>query len=109
MRIDGMDALILHLERGAQIEEKVKEIVKKRTSELNRNAQRYAPVDTGELRRSIISTYENGGLVGLVKANMHYAPYVEYGTRFMVAKPFLRPAFYEVVFEFQEDLKWLVR
>lgn len=109
MRLDGMDVLLLHLEGGDAIEQAVKNIVKRRTSEMNRKAQRYAPVDTGELRRSILSTFSENGMQGKVSAGMHYSPYLEYGTRFMSARPFMRPAFYETVFEFRADLESLVR
>lgn len=109
MRLDGMDVLLLQLQGGARIEEAVQRIVKRRTSEMNRLAQRNAPVDTGELRRSILSTFTNNGMTGTVKAGMHYSPYVEYGTRFMTAQPFMRPAFLVVKPEFIRDLEMLVR
>lgn len=109
MRLDGMDALIQHLEGAHAADGPVKQIVKRRTSEMNRLAQRAAPVDTGELRRSILSEYLNGGLTGHVTAGIHYAPYVEYGTRFMTAQPFMRPAFHAVAMGFREDLERLVR
>lgn len=41
-------------------------------------AKKNCPVDTGELRRSI--THEMGHNEGQVGTNLHYAPYVEYGT-----------------------------
>lgn len=109
MRLDGMDVLLLHLEGGARIEEAVQKIVKKRTSEMNRLAQRNAPVDTGELRRSILSTFTDNGMTGQVSSGMHYSPYVEYGTRFMTAQPFMRPAYQVVKPEFVRDLEMLVR
>lgn len=52
------------------------------------------PVDTGRLRDSI--TWELGTVGGLPAArigtNVEYASYVETGTRYMAAQPFLRPA-----------------
>lgn len=52
------------------------------------------PVDTGRLRDSI--TWELGLTMGLptarVGTNVEYAPFVELGTRYMAAQPFLRPA-----------------
>lgn len=109
MELNGMDSLILHLSRATRVDGPVSEIVKRRTSEMNRMAQREAPYLTGELRRSIISTYLEGGLVGQVKAGMDYAPYVEYGTRFMTAQPFMRPAFQAVNAGFISDIERLVR
>jgi HK97 gp10 family phage protein len=58
-------------------------------------AKRLCPVDTGRLRSSI--TDELGvGPTGLpavrIGSNVSYASYVELGTRYMSAQPFLRPA-----------------
>lgn len=74
-------------------------------------AKRNAPVDTGNLRRSIHSiVYSDGqvvgvdtdrplppyapgsGVVGYIGTNCGYGVYQELGTRFMDAHPFLRPA-----------------
>jgi HK97 gp10 family phage protein len=60
----------------------VKQIVKQNTAELTQGAQRKAPVDTGNLRRSITMDLSDGGLTGKVKPTADYAPYLEYGTRF---------------------------
>lgn len=53
------------------------------------------PVDTGYLRSTIYYRVE-GPFQYSVGATAGYAGYVEFGTRFMVAQPFLRPAFIEV-------------
>lgn len=55
-------------------------------------AQRIVPVDTGRLRASI-TTRDSGPLTWEVYTNVEYAPYVEYGTRYMAAQPFARPAY----------------
>lgn len=49
---------------------------------VERSAKMKAPARTGELRRSITSKVEGGGLdaVGIVYTPLEYAPYVEYGT-----------------------------
>ena len=54
-------------------------------------AQRLAPVKTGRLRDSI-RILEDGGGYTVVGSDLHYAPYVEYGTSRMAPKPYLRPA-----------------
>lgn len=46
--------------------------------------------DTSNLRRSVM--YEVGDGYVDVGANAEYAPYLEFGTRHMAARPFLRPA-----------------
>lgn len=57
-------------------------------------AKQACPVDTGRLRASI--THQLGqdgeGLLADIGTDVEYAPYVEFGTRFMAAQPFLRPA-----------------
>lgn len=62
-------------------------------------ARELAPVDTGRLRSSI--THKRGkdrlGPYVKVGTNVEYAPYVEFGTRYQRAQPFLRPAIAEAV------------
>lgn len=63
-------------------------------------ARQLAPVDTGRLRASIVSktTASTRTLEAVeVGTNVEYAPYVEFGTRYMRAQPFLRPALAEVL------------
>jgi HK97 gp10 family phage protein len=57
-------------------------------------AIRLCPVDTGRLRSSITHqlTVDGQGLLALVGTNVEYAIFVELGTRFSPAQPFLRPA-----------------
>ncbi len=57
--------------------------------EVSQDAQRYAPVETGELRESIHVEGDR------VVAEADHAVYVEYGTRYMDAQPFLRRALYQ--------------
>lgn len=61
---------------------------------VERAAKRYAAVDTGRMRASIGHRIEReaGGLLAVVGASAGYAVHVEFGTRFMRAQPFLRPA-----------------
>lgn len=48
--------------------------------------------DTGRLVSSIRTNYRNGGLVATISASTAYAAYLEYGTRKMAPRPFMRPA-----------------
>ena len=57
-------------------------------------AKRLAPVDTGRLRSSIYS--EPDGPDVIVGASAEYAAYVEYGTRYQHAQPFMTPAIHAV-------------
>jgi HK97 gp10 family phage protein len=61
---------------------------------VERVAKRLCPVDTGRLRGSITHDLARDarGLVATVGTLVEYAPFVEFGTRYMRAQPFLRPA-----------------
>ena len=87
----------------------VKDTVKLNGSEMQKKAQGNAPVDTGTLKRSIGIDISDGGMTATVEPTAEYAPYVELGTRFMEAQPFLKPAFEEQKKQLEKDLKELVR
>ena len=67
-------------------------------------AKQLCPVDTGNLRNSIAHEQrdENTEAVG---TNVHYAPYVELGTRRMRAKPYLTPAVENHRSEYEKIIK----
>jgi HK97 gp10 family phage protein len=66
--------------------------VQKATYRVEADAKALTPVKTGALRRSIHSVFENGGLRGVVGPSVLYGKYVEFGTRRMGARPYMRPA-----------------
>lgn len=70
-----------------------KEILR-RTTKVDRRAKELCPVDTGRLRSSITNRVvrDSQGIAGIVGTNVSYALFVEFGTRYMAAQPFLRPA-----------------
>lgn len=106
--IKGLEPLIAKLEKGLNISP-VKEVVKMNGAELHKSAQRLAPVDTGHLKRSIVITMSEGGLKAEVKPSADYAPYVEFGTRYQAAQPFMRPSYQKQREKFLSDLKRLVK
>jgi len=105
--LKGVSELTMKLKSNANMKD-VKQIVKQNTAELTQGAQRKAPVDTGNLRRSITMDLSDGGLTGKVKPTADYAPYLEYGTRFQSAQPFMRPAFNKQKVQFKSDMDKLV-
>lgn len=105
--LKGVSELTMKLKSNANMKD-VKQIVKQNTAELTQGAQRKAPVDTGHLRRSITMDLSDGGLTGKVKPTADYAPYLEYGTRFQSAQPFMRPAFNKQKVQFKSDMDKLV-
>lgn len=88
--------------------EKAKATVKKATYELEARAKGKAPVDTGALRNSIASTFENDGFTGIIGPSVHYAIYQELGTYKMPPHPFMGPAAEEVAPIFQREMQRLV-
>lgn len=64
--------------------------------DVQNEARRRAPVDTGRLRSSIVSRAEGGGrsLGYVVGSNVNYAADVEYGTAPHVIKPRYKQALY---------------
>lgn len=86
----------------------VNSVVAANGSRLQKLAMANAPVRHGDLKRSIELLIEDDGLTSVVKPGMEYAAYVEYGTRFMAAQPYLRPAFDQVKPEFISDLERVV-
>lgn len=66
--------------------------VQRATYDVEARAKQIVPVKTGNLRRSIHSVFENGGLRGIVGPSVLYGKFVEFGTRRMAARPYMRPA-----------------
>lgn len=58
------------------------------------DARRIVPVDTGRLKASI-QVEDAGREKARVHASAPYAGYVELGTRYMNAQPYLRPSLYK--------------
>ena len=62
--------------------------------DIESDAKTACPVDTGRLRGSI--EHEVSGDTLRVGSNVEYSVYVEEGTRYMAAEPYLRPALFRV-------------
>jgi HK97 gp10 family phage protein len=65
--------------------------VKKAALDIQAKAQGAVPVKTGTLRRSIHTEFPSD-LSAVVGPSVEYGKYVEFGTRRMGARPYLRPA-----------------
>ena len=119
VRIDGFDKLEAKLKRNINLGA-VRTVVRKNGADLQTKAQENAPVGTpqstgipgyvgGTLKRSVELDITDGGLTAEVEPTADYAAYVEYGTRFMEAQPYLKPAYDEQKKKFVKDLNELVR
>ena len=103
IKFKGMDNLHNLMREKAKLEA-VKKIVKLNGSEMQQRAMKYVPVDTGTLKRSLRLDISQDGLTAKVTANTNYAGYVEWGTRYMHAQPYMRPAEHEQKVVFADDL-----
>lgn len=107
IKVVGIEKLQKKLKKNVQMED-VKRVVRHNGAEMQEKAQRNAPVDTGTLKRSIGLEITDSGMAAEVEPTAEYAPYVELGTRFMEAQPYLKPAFDDQKEKFRKDMKKLV-
>ena len=119
VQVIGFDKLEAKLTKNMDLSA-VRTVVRKNGSEMQKKAQKNAPVGTpqstgipgyvgGTLKRSIGLDITDGGMTAEVEPLAEYAAYVEYGTRYMNAQPYLKPAFNEQKEKFKQDMRKLVR
>lgn len=112
VKVTGADALINHLKRNATLDD-VKNTVRLNGSELQRRMQRNATFtrgyQTGETKRTIGLGIKDGGFTAESGPTTHYAPYLERGTRFMIAQPFVFPSFSVQENLFIKDMRRLMK
>ena len=108
IKLEGMEKLQVKLKKNVQMNY-VKRIVKRNWAALQESAQRKVPVDTGNFKRSIGLEIRDSGLTAEVEPTAEYAAYVEYGTRYMNAQPYMRPSYTAQKEKFKSDLKKLTR
>ena len=114
MKIVGLEAVADALKRNIELEA-ARTVVKRNTSRLQKDMQRQTFASfkkgytVGDTRKSITLSIENDGLTGKVTPTTEYSQYVEYGTRFMEAEPFVKPSFERISEQFKQDMDKLVR
>ena len=122
IKIVGMQALKKKLEKNVRMDA-VKKVIRHNGSQLQDKAQRNADFKghyewvkgkgkvfvkpTGDTKGSIRLDLLDSGLTAEVGPTTEYAEYLEYGTRFMEAQPFLKPAFDDQKKQFERDMKRL--
>lgn len=82
-------------------------IVQETAYDVEADAKRLAPVDTGALRNSIMTRMVSP-LRAEIAPHVEYAAYQEYGTVHMPAHPYMRPAARRHEAAFQRRLRELV-
>lgn len=110
--IKGLDKLEKALKRNVKMTDVVR-VVAHNGQEMTRNMQRKADFvkgyQTGTTKRSITLEIQDSGFTAVAEPNTEYSPYLEYGTRYMDAQPFVRPAYNEQVQKFKRDMQKLVK
>ena len=91
----------------------VKKTVQQNGQELRSKIQEKAEFtkgyQTGQTKRSVTLEIKDGGFTAESGPTTEYAEYVEHGTRFMDAQPFVCPALEEQASKFKRDMQKLVR
>lgn len=119
IKLEGVYELQKRLKENVQMDD-VKRVVRHHGAKLQVLSQEKADFKghfkgkkfvqpTGNLKRSIGLEFKDGGMTAEVEPKAEYAAYVEYGTRFMDAQPYMRPAWEEQKEKFKNDLDKLVR
>lgn len=112
IKIEGLKELQKQLKKNADLSD-VKRVVRQNGSELQRKMQSKADFTkgyaTGTTKRSIGLEIKESGMTAEVGPETEYAEYLEFGTRFMEAQPFVKPALDEQKGKFINDLEKLVR
>ncbi len=124
IKIEGLEELEKKLKKDVTMKQ-VKDTVRKNGRALQRKIQDKADFKghyewvkgkgkvfkkaTGTTKRSVGLEIKDGGLTAESGAETEYSPYLEYGTRFMSAQPFTRPALEEQAAQFKSDMQKLVR
>ena len=112
IKVNGLEELQAKLKKNVTLDD-VKTVVQHSGTELDNDMKRQTSsafikgYSKGDTARSITLTLSDDGMTATVAPGTDYSPYVEYGTRFMSAEPFVRPAFDVVKPQFLEDLKKL--
>ena len=82
--------------------EQANKVTKNNGELLKKKAKELAPKDTWFLHDNIVSKYFP--LMAQVQALASYSAYPEFGTRFMDAQPYMRPALKWVMPKYQKDM-----
>lgn len=115
IKITGLDKLQKSLKENVTMDD-VKRVVRHNGTQMMKkitaNADFKKGYQTGQTKRSVQQAGVNiidNGLTAEAGATTDYALYLEVGTRFMEAQPFVKPAHDEQKAKFKSDMQKLVR
>ena len=112
VQIVGMTVVMKKLKDNVTLDD-VKRVVERNGSEMRQKMKKNADFkkgyQTGTTKRSIALEIKSNGLIAEAGPGTEYSPYLEYGTRFMDAQPFVKPAYNEQKQKFKSDMDKLTR
>lgn len=108
IRLRGLKKLINRFRRNTELTE-VKDVLRVNGEQMLQRARKNAPVETGELRDSLRMDIDEAGFSVNIKSDVDHASYVEYGTRYKHAQPFIGPAFKRQQRRLKKDLSKLTK
>lgn len=112
LEVQGLKKLEKKLKDNVTLDD-VKRVVKYNGGKLQEKIQDGADFkkgyQTGATKRSVELEITDGGFTAVSGPTTEYAEYLEYGTRFMEAQPFVKPALNEQKKKFQKDLEKLMK
>lgn len=103
-----LNKLIADLSAGsARVAAKASTVVRKAALDVEAEAKRLAPVDTGFLRNSIGSTItgDSGSVTAEIGPTADYGAYLEFGTRSMAPRAYMGPALDRITPSFVQALE----
>lgn len=112
IRVTGLKKLQRALKENVTMAD-VKRVVRHNGQQMHQkivdNAEFKKGYQTGTTKRNVAGSSEDGGFAYEAEPTTEYSQYLEYGTRFMDAQPFVRPAYAEQKEKFKKDIQKLVR
>lgn len=93
IKIEGLEAAIKTFHQmPLRFEREIPDALFEIATKIKEDARRLAPYRTGALRASIVAEVLNDGMSARVYTDLYYAPFMEFGTRYITPRPFLAPA-----------------
>ena len=112
IKVEGLDKLQKALKENVTMDD-VKRVVRHHGAQLQSTMMQEADFTkgyaTGTTKRSITLNIADSGFTAEVEPTTEYSPYLEYGTRFMTAQPFVKPALDKQKPKFKSDMQKLVK
>lgn len=108
IKFEGITDVINHVVNAQKLDD-IKKIVRTHLASMSRFSARVVPVKTGFLKRSLTTQITDGGLTGIATYYADYAPYQEYGTRWISGKFYLKRGFDSIVSDFMSDIEKVMK